>query len=133
MSQDYSRLQRADWDKLGPTSLAQEFFNILNAAPITRSDPPSDGFFLKASEAGSDATYTLTLDAGGDGWDSGEVVSGSGTTYRVRLDSGTIITATVPRVLADNTDAIPADAQVIVLQLSDNTYRIVLATWVDQT
>lgn len=133
MSQDYARLQRADWDKLGPAVLAQELFNILSTAPVTRSDPPSDGFFMKASEAGSDDTYTLTLDAGGDGWDSGEVMSGSGTTYRVRLDSGTAITATVPRVLADNDQTIPADAQVIVIKLSDNTYRIVLATWVVQS
>ena len=133
MSQDYARLQRADWDKLGPAVLAQELFNILSTAPITRSDPASDGFFMKATEAGSGSTYTLTLDAGGDAWFSGIVSSGSGTTYQVTLDSGTKIAALVPRVLVTNNQTIPANAQVIVIKLSDNTYRIVLATWVVQT
>lgn len=132
MAQDYSRLQRADWDKMGATALAQEIVNILNTAPITKEDPASDGWFMKATEAGSGSTYTLTLDAGGDAWFSGAVVSGSGTTYSVRLDSGTLITATVPRVLQTNNQTIPAAAQAVVIKLSDNTYRIVLATWVTQ-
>lgn len=132
MPQDYSRLQRADWDRLGATVLAQELFNILSTAAVTREDPASDGWFAKAAESGSGTSYKLTLDAGGDGWDSGSVVSGSGTTYVVQLDSGTKVTATVPRILVTKNQTIPANAQAIVIKLSDNTYRIVLATWVVQ-
>ena len=133
MAQDYARLQRSDWDNMGPAALARELFNILNTAPITRSDPASDGFYIKVNESGSDTTYAVNLQAGGDGWDFGTVTSGSGTTYRVRLNAGNTITATVPRVLVTSEQDIPADAKAILIKLSDGTYRLIAAVWVVQT
>lgn len=134
MPQDYARLQRADWDKLGPTVLAQELFNILSTAPVTRDETgTSDGWFIKADESGADETYEVTLDAGGSGWSAGEVVSGSASTYRVQIANGPTVTATVPRILQTSNQTIPAGAQAIVIRLSDGTYRLVIAVWVTQT
>jgi len=134
MAQDYARLQRADWDKLGPSVLALELFNLLSTAPVTRDvEPSSDGWFIKANESGSDDTYAITLAAGGDGWAAGLVTSGSGTTYRVRLTDGPVVTATVPKVLQANNQAIPAGAKAILIRLSDGTYRLIVAVWIVQT
>lgn len=132
MAQDYNRLQRSDWDKLGAMALARELFSILNTATGTRPDPASDGFYVKANESGSDADgdYTIDLQAGGEGWDNGTVISGGGVTYQVRLSGGNTVSATVPRALATDDVTIPEDAQCIVIRLADNSYRLIAATWV---
>ena len=133
MAQDYNRLQRSDWNKLGAAALARELFSILNTAPITKPVTASDGFYIKFNESGSGADYAVNLQAGGVGWDFGTVVEGSGTTYIVQLNAGNKITATVPRILVTDEQEIPADAKVVVVKLSDGTYRLIWAAWVVQS
>ena len=133
MAQDYARLTRPDWDRLGPAALALEIYNILNSAPITKTANTSDGFYIKAFESGSGSTFAVNFQAGGEGWDYGTVVSGSQTSYVVRLHGGNTITALVPRVLVNEKQSIPADAKCIVIRLSDNSYRLIAATWVVTT
>jgi len=134
MAQDYTRLLRPDLDKMNQGELCKELFNLLSTAPATKDvSSASDGWFIKANESGSNATYAITLAAGGDGWAAGQVVSGSGTTYRVAITNGPTVTATVPRVLQTNNQAIPAGAKAIVIKLSDGTYRLIVAVWIVQT
>ena len=135
MSQDYARLLRPEIDKMTPGQLAQELFNLLNTAPLTRIPPSSDGFYVKFNDSGDSksSNYAVALSARGDGWDYGQIVSGSGTTYSVKLNAGNTITATVPRVLITGNQTIPANAKCAVVKLSDNTYRLILAVWTVRT
>lgn len=135
MAQDYARLLRPEIDKMTPGQLARELFNLLNTAPTTREAPESDGFYVKFHDSGSvtSSDYSVALVAGGSGWTFGEVVSGGGTSYRVRLDGGNVVTATVPRVLFNDDVTIPAEAKVVLVKLSDNTYRLIGAAWTVQS
>lgn len=140
MAQDYNRLLRPGWDKKGADALARELFNILNTAPSTQVIPSTNGFYIRFDESGSGNDYSVQLRSGGVGWAFGTVVSGGGTTYRVRLSTtstatgntsstGTIVTATVPRILDTESQTIPEDAKVVLVKLSDGSYKLVGAVW----
>lgn len=104
MSQDYARILRSDWEKLGANALARELYNILNTAPATSGEGGNKVFI-------------------------GTVVSGSGSEYTVALDTGVQVDLTVPGIL--ETEEIPADSVAPVIQMSDGTYKMIFPLWLE--
>lgn len=110
---DYQRLLRENWQRRGIDAFVQEFVKMLESAPPTSGDT---GVATDTTQAVANNVF------------SGTVVSGTGSDHVIRLDTGDLVVATVPGILA--TESIPAGATGVTIRNTDGSYTFHFPLWV---